>query len=97
MLSRDYHIQAIIEAEQQRGRERHIDHLRALREDAAGDGLVSRALGRLAALRPANARQAIAYEAHELTEYVCRLTDGSMGRVAMRQAEGEWVAVCIAA
>ena len=33
--------------------------------------------------------------AHELTDYPCRLPDGSMGRVAIREVEGEWEAVCV--
>ena len=33
--------------------------------------------------------------AHELTDYPCRLPDGDMGRVAIREVEGEWEAVCV--
>jgi len=32
---------------------------------------------------------------HSMTDYPCRLPDGRMGRVAMREIDGEWVAVCV--
>jgi hypothetical protein len=37
-------------------------------------------------------------DAHDLTDYVCRLADGSMGRVAIiSRTDEEWTAVCIPA
>lgn len=36
-------------------------------------------------------------EDHSLTDYPCRLPDGSMGRTAIRQVDGEWAAVCTVA
>jgi hypothetical protein len=37
-------------------------------------------------------------DAHDLTDYVCRLADGSMGRVAIISGtDEEWTAVCIPA
>jgi hypothetical protein len=33
-------------------------------------------------------------EDHSLTDYPCRLPDGSMGRTAIRLVDGEWAAVC---
>jgi hypothetical protein len=32
---------------------------------------------------------------HSMTDYPCRLPDGRMGRVAMREIDGEWEAVCV--
>jgi len=32
---------------------------------------------------------------HSMTDHPCRLPDGRMGRVAMREIDGEWVAVCV--
>jgi hypothetical protein len=55
-------------------------------------------VGSLERLRPVAARRsAIAYDAHELTDYICRLADGSMGRVAIRESDGEWIGVCVPA
>lgn len=36
-------------------------------------------------------------EDHSLTDYPCRLPDGSTGRTAIRQVDGEWTAVCTVA
>lgn len=37
-------------------------------------------------------------DAHDLTDYVCRLADGSMGRVAIISGtDEEWAAICIPA
>ena len=37
-------------------------------------------------------------EAHDLTDYACRLTDGSLGRLAIISGtDEEWTAVCIPA
>ena len=37
-------------------------------------------------------------DAHDLTDYVCRLADGSMGRVAIISGnDEEWMAVCVPA
>lgn len=32
---------------------------------------------------------------HSLTEYPCRLPDGSIGRTAILSVRGEWIAVCV--
>lgn len=100
-----YEFIKIVESADARNRERHIGHIRALKEseDALRDGapqprIVSRIMARLLSRRPAVAGPpAIRYDAHELTDYVCRLVDGTMGRVAIRQSDGEWVAVCVPA
>jgi len=47
-----------------------------------------------AALRATAAKLRI--EAHDPTDYVCRLADGSMGRVAIiAGTDEEWTAVCV--
>ena len=52
--------------------------------------------GRSAALRAT--ADGLRVEAHDLTDYVCRLADGSMGRVAIiAGTDEEWTAVCIPA
>ncbi|OGN83586.1 MAG: hypothetical protein A2X23_03195 [Chloroflexi bacterium GWC2_73_18] len=99
-----YEFYKILESADVRVRERHIGHIRALkeREYALEDGerhhgIVSRITARLLSRRPVVAGPpAIRYDAHELTDYVCRLVDGTMGRVAIRQSDGGWVAVCVA-
>jgi len=51
--------------------------------------------------RPATLRTTAAglrVDAHDLTDYVCRLADGSMGRVAIIPVtDAEWTAVCVSA
>jgi hypothetical protein len=32
---------------------------------------------------------------HSMTDYPCRLPDGRMGKVAIREVDGEWEAVCV--
>jgi hypothetical protein len=52
--------------------------------------------GRSAALRAT--ADGLRVDAHDLTDYVCRLADGSMGRVAIISGtDEEWTAVCIPA
>lgn len=98
MLPPRYDDQKAIESAKSRHRERHLSHVRALRSHERMDGIVSKAVGRLASLRPAfTKRTALAAEEHELTDYVCRLDNGSMGRVAIRESDGEWLAVCVRA
>lgn len=96
MLPPRYEDQKAIEAAEYRHRERHFSHVRALRSQQRVDSVLSMLVGRLAALRSALTRRAaLAAEEHELTDYVCRLDDGSMGRVAIRESDGEWIAVCV--
>jgi hypothetical protein len=96
MLPPGYDDHRAVAAAQNRHRERHFSHIRSLRETEQHPGIVSRMLGRLASLRPAALRwPARTAEAHELTDYICRLPDGNMGRVAIRHSDGEWVAVCV--
>ena len=37
---------------------------------------------------------ALARPDHSLTEYPCRLPDGTLGRVAVVDVDGEWTLVC---
>jgi hypothetical protein len=47
---------------------------------------------------PSAAAAGLRIEAHDLTDHVCRLADGSMGRVAIIPGtEEEWTAVCVPA
>jgi hypothetical protein len=32
---------------------------------------------------------------HSMTDYPCRLPDGRMGKVAIREVDGEWEAICV--
>jgi len=54
---------------------------------------------RPASRQPAAFRDAVTglrIEAHDLTDYVCRLADGSMGRVAIiAGTDEEWTALCV--
>lgn len=95
MLPPRYDEQRAIGSVASRHRERHLSHVRALRSQERGDGLADK-LGRvLSSLRPTLAKRALPVTDHDLTDYACRLDDGSMGRVAIRESEGEWVAVCV--
>ena len=98
MLPPRYDEQRAIGSVESRHRERHLSHVRALRSDERADGIINKVVRRLASLRPALTRRAVlATDEHGLTDYVCRLDDGSMGRVAVRESEGEWMAVCVRA
>ena len=98
MLPPRYDDQKAIESTESRHRERHLSHARALRDRDPLDGIVSMIARRLASLRSVLARRgALVYDEHELTDYVCRLEDGSMGRVAIHESDGEWIGVCVKA
>ena len=92
MLPPRYDIQQAIDAERSRGQERHFSHVRALKMDMPRVGFASRLAGRLASIaavfRPSDPMR-------EQAAQVCRLADGSMGRVAMRRAGGKWIEVCV--
>ena len=85
-----------LEAGSARKRERDLSHMRALKDAPSADGLVSRIVGALGQVRPAAARQIVlTYDLRELKDAVCRLADGAMGRVTVRESDGVWVAVCV--
>ncbi len=98
MLPPRYDDQKAIELVKIRHRERHFSHARALRSQERAGGIMSKVVAQLVSLRPAFTRRAaLAAEEHQLTDYVCRLDNGSMGRVAIRESDGEWIAVCVKA
>jgi hypothetical protein len=70
--------------------------MRVLNDAGPRPGTVSRIVRRLPSLRSLIGRPLpSASDAHELTEYACVFADGTMGRVAIRQSGGEWIAVCV--
>jgi hypothetical protein len=94
-----YEIHKTVEAQRFRHRERDHSHLRALKGDDRLAGIVSRIMGGLGRLRSADSRRwdHIARDAHTLTDKVCRLADGSLGRVAVREEDGELTEICVPA
>ncbi len=94
-----YEVHKTLEARRLRHGERDQSHLRALRGDDRPDGVVSRIVGGLERLRSVGGsrRGYINYNTQVLTDKVCRLADGSMGRVAIREADGKMVEFCVPA
>ena len=90
-----YDVHKSVEEPRVRHRERHFGHLRALKGGGRGNGLLSRVVRSVSWLR-SRPRQ-ISDDGQVLTDKVCRLADGSRGRVAIRQSQGEWVEVCVPA
>ena len=43
------------------------------------------------------ATRTIARRDHSLTDYPCRLPDGSIGRIAVISQDGDWALVCVVA
>jgi hypothetical protein len=78
---------SVIDQERHQGEERRHAHHRAL-ADARAER--PSAFARLAAAATRRARR----EDHSLTDYPCRLPDGSIGRTAVVQRDGEWMLVC---
>lgn len=96
MLPPRYDEQRAIGSVESRHRERHLSHVRVLRSHERVDGTSNRVVRWLTSLRPAITRRAVlAADEHGLTDYACRLDDGTMGRVAVRESEGEWIAFCV--
>lgn len=94
-----YEIHRTVEAQRFRHRERDLSHLRALKSYGQSGGIVSRIVGVLARLQPADSsrRREISYQAQRPTDRVCHLADGSMGRIAILEADGELIEVCVPA
>jgi len=94
-----------LESQRVRHRERELGHRRALKAAGRSRGapaqanrLLSRLVGGLGRMRViAGQRRALIYGAPVLTDKVCHLADGSMGRVAIRQTGNHWVEVCVPA
>jgi hypothetical protein len=97
-LGPSYEMSRIVDGDRSRHQERDLAVRRALKDARRRDGMVSRIIGRLGRLRPvAPRRPAIVHDVHVLTDKVCRLADGSAGRVAIRESNGEWVEICVPA
>jgi len=81
-----YTLAEACEQDRHRGEERHHAHERALRDARAERPSLAVRLRAaiLARMRPD----------HSLTDYPCRLPDGSIGRVAVVQHGGEWTLLC---
>jgi hypothetical protein len=81
-----YTLAETYEQDRHRGEERRHAHHRALLEGGpSGPSLPARLRATiLARMRPD----------HSLTDYPCRLPDGSIGRVAVVQQGGEWALLC---
>lgn len=107
----DYHCYKVLREGEARELERRHAHARALKESPTSptrrlsgirDSIVALMLRwhprrvRPVALDTDRAGHRI--DAHDLTDYLCRLTDGSMGRVAIiAGTDEEWTAVCVPA
>jgi hypothetical protein len=78
---------ASFEEDRHRGEERRHVHARALLEGRADRPSVRARLSAAILNLAPSAR-------HSLTDYPCRLQDGSIGRVAVVLRGGEWTMVC---
>ena len=92
MLPPRYDVQQAIDAERLRTQERHFSHIRVLKSETPRVSLVGQLAGWLASLgaafrRPGPMRQRAAG--------ICRLADGSTGRVVMRRVGNKWIEVCV--
>jgi hypothetical protein len=78
---------ATVEKERHRGEEqRHARHRALLEARAAAPSMRARLL--------AATRRVTRRDRHSLTDYPCRLPDGSIGRTAVVMRNGEWTLVC---
>ena len=93
-LPTPYHLAQVIDAARLHGRDLHLQHRRTLRDRGPKDGVVSRTIGWLRSQR-AGVHAPLVFEAHELTDRVCRLASGQMGLVALRESEAGWTATCV--
>jgi len=105
-----YHYHTVLREGEAPELERRHAHVRALRESASArsddgrrpslrDSITALLRWRPASRQPAAFRDAVTglrIEAHDLTDSVCRLADGSMGRVAIiAGTDEEWTALCV--
>ena len=105
-----YHYHSVLREGEAPELERRHAHARALRESASArsddgrrpslrDSMMALLRWRPGSRQPAAFRDAVTglrIEAHDLTDYVCRLADGSIGRVAIISGKnGEWTALCV--
>ena len=94
-----YEVHKTVQAQRFRHRERDHSHRRALKGAERTDGFISRIASGLerAGVAALRRRGYIAYDAHVLTDKVCRLADGSVGRIAIRESDGAVIEVCVPA
>jgi hypothetical protein len=105
-----YHYHNVLREGETPELERRHAHARALQESASArlddgqrpslrDSVVALLRWRPTSRQPAAFRDAVTglrIDAHDLTDYVCRLADGSMGRVAIIPGtDEEWTALCV--
>lgn len=103
-LGGDYSLHQLLESNQIRVRARDFGHIRAVEDSKRGlgaGGPHGSLIGRIMAHAPrraiGSAEPAIAISGHELTAAVCRLADGTAGRIAViRLADEAWETVCVA-
>ena len=72
----------------------HRRTLHELRDEAASNQAGSAPSRESAMARLAAAFRGNRQDDHSLTDYPCRLPDGTMGRVAVVAQDGEWNLVC---
>ena len=104
-----YHYKLVREGEARELERRHV-HARALKESPTSpmrrqpgirESIVALLRWRPERVRPAALGADMVgplVDAHDVTDYVCRLADGSMGRVAIiLGADEDWTGVCVRA
>ena len=111
MMGFGYHYHKVVRESETRQLERRHGHARALKESPTRQvrrwpGIRESIVSLLLRWRPESPRPAarrdpatgLGIDNHDLTDYVCRLADGSMGHVAIILGpDGEWTAVCVPA
>jgi hypothetical protein len=111
MVGFGYHYHKVVRESEARQLERRHEHARALKESPTRQvrrwpGIRESIVSLLLRWRPGSPRPAalrdpatgLGIDDHDLTDYVCRLADGSMGRVAIILGpDEEWTAVCVPA
>jgi hypothetical protein len=87
-----------LESARFRHRERDLAHRRARKGDEPSDGIMTRMLSAFKRLPPAELHAPVRIlDEFVLTDSVCRLADGTTGRIAVRESEGELIEVCVRA
>ncbi len=81
-----------------RSRERDLGHRRALKGALPAQGLTTRMVASVGRLRRAALRRPLVIEeALVLTDRICHLADGSLGRIAVRRSDDGLLEVCVPA
>ncbi len=95
-----YQSHQAVHAAESAASERHLSHRRA-REEAklesrqAVDGFVARFLARWRQQAKIEMEPVVRSAQQLITESRCVLSDGTPGRIALRQVEDSWVEVCV--